>query len=181
MKKENIRELTGISVMAVVMAVCAWIAFPVIGVQLTMQTMGVFLALRLLGGKNGTAAIALYILLGLVGVPVFSFFNAGPGCLLGPTGGYITGFLAIGALYWALEKRLKYRWQKDAALYAGLLICYALGTAWFIYVMGVRGNPCTLGKALGACVLPFLIPDAIKLLVCELIVDRVGRAIDIRA
>lgn len=181
MRHESARELTGIAVMAAVIAVCAWVAFPVLGIQFTLQTMGVFLALRLLGGKRGTIAVALYILLGLIGIPVFSFFNAGPACLIGPTGGYITGFLAIGGLYWALEGRLKARWQKDAVLYAGLLICYALGTAWFIYIMGANGKPYTVGKALSVCVLPFLIPDAVKLAAAELLTGRIERIIKSKA
>lgn len=180
-ERDNIRDLAYIGVMAAIIAVCSWISFPVMGVPLTLQTMGVFLALRLLGGKRGTAAIALYILLGLIGVPVFASFNAGPGYLVGPTGGYIIGFLAMGGIYWALESALKYRWLKDAALYGCLMVCYILGTAWFIYAMGAKGRPFTVGKALSACVLPFLIPDAVKLVVSELIVNRVERVINIKA
>ena len=181
MRRENIRELAYVAVVAAVMAVCAWVAFPVMGVQFTLQTMGVFLSLRLLGGRRGTMAVALYILLGLIGIPVFSFFNAGPAYLVGPTGGYIVGFLVIAALYWALEKKLPARWQKDAVLYAGLLICYALGTVWFIYIMGVNGKPFTVGRALSVCVLPFLLPDAIKLAAAEIITRRVEKFINLKA
>ena len=178
--RENIRDLTYIAVMAAVMAVCSWISFPVMGVPLTLQTMGVFLALRLLGGRRGTAAIALYILLGLIGIPVFSNFNAGAGYLIGPTGGYIIGFLAMAGIYWALEKQLKARWLRDAALYGALLVCYALGTVWFIYIMGTRGKPYTVGAALSACVLPFLVPDAVKLVAAELIAGRVEHIIHLK-
>ena len=181
LQHENIRDLIYIASMAAVMAVCSWISFPVMGVPLTLQTMGVFLALRILGGRRGTAAVALYILLGMIGVPVFSGFNAGAAYLIGPTGGYITGFLAMAVLYWAFEKRLKPRWLKNAALYGGLLVCYALGTAWFIYIMGTRGKPYSVGAAMSACVIPFLIPDAVKLIAAELVAGRVVHMIRLKA
>ena len=77
---------------AAIIAVCAWITVPG-PVPFTMQTFGVFLALRLLGGKRGSISVALYILLGAAGLPVFSGFKAGIGVLIGPTGGYILGFI----------------------------------------------------------------------------------------
>ena len=96
--KLSVRDLTLMGMMTAVMAVCAWITIP-FTIPFTMQTFGVFITLRLLGGRKGTAVIGLYILLGIVGVPVFSGFGAGIGVLAGPTGGYIAGFLLTGLLY----------------------------------------------------------------------------------
>ena len=180
MKHENIRDLTYIAVMAAVMAVCSWISIPVMDVPYTLQTMGVFLALRLLGGRRGMAAIALYILLGLVGAPVFSGFKGGAAVLIGPTGGYILGFLAMAGVYWALEKKLKHALVRDAVLYLGLLVCYTLGTVMFIYIMGTKGKTFSVGAALGMCVFPFLIPDAVKLFAAEIIANRVGKLVHIK-
>ena len=126
----SVRDLTYTALMTALMAVCAWITVPMT-VPFTMQTFGVFMALLVLGGAKGTTAIALYILLGMAGVPVFSGFNGGIGVLAGPTGGYIVGFLFTGILYWVLQKFCKNRKGKAGVLAAGLCLCYAFGTVWF--------------------------------------------------
>jgi biotin transport system substrate-specific component len=89
---------------AALIAVCAWLSVPVGQIAVTMQTFGVFLTLLLMGGKKGTLACGVYLLLGAVGLPVFSGFQGGPGVLLGPTGGYLLGFLLLALCYWLLQK-----------------------------------------------------------------------------
>ena len=133
------------ALMAVLIAVCAWISVPV-EIPFTMQTFGVFLTLRLLRGKYGTVSILVYILLGLIGAPVFSGFSSGAGVLLGPTGGYIIGFLFCGMIYAAFESRIENRVTENIALAAGLLVCYLFGTLWFIRVMALRGCVLTSRK-----------------------------------
>ena len=147
------RNMVRAALFAGAMAVCAWLAVPVSDIGLTMQTFGVFLALGLLGGKWGTVSIGIYLLMGLVGLPVFSGFRGGPGVLLGVTGGYLWGFLASGLTYWALE-----RFGKLPAMVGGLLACYACGTLWFLQYSG--GG---LTFVLLRCVVPYLIPDGVKL------------------
>ena len=144
-------------------AVCAWITVP-LTVPFTMQTFAVFAALGTLGGRRGTMAVAAYLLLGFAGLPVFSGFQGGPGVLLGATGGYILGFLAAAAVYWAVTARLGDRTGvKAAAMALGLLVCYAFGTAWFLAVYARAAGPMGLGTALGMCVVPFVVPDLVKL------------------
>ena len=147
------------------MAVCAWLAVPIPDIGFTMQTFGVFLALGLLGGKWGTVSIGLYLLLGLVGLPVFSGFRGGPGVLLGVTGGYLWGFLLSGLVYWAAE-----RLGKLPAMILGLLACYGCGTAWFLMYSG--GG---LGFVLLRCVVPYLIPDGIKIFLAWSLSKRLAR------
>ena len=89
----KIRDMAYISLSAAVIAVCAWITVP-FTVPFTMQTFAVFLAVLLFGSARGMLSILLYIALGAVGLPVFSSFGGGIGVLIGPTGGYIIGFLA---------------------------------------------------------------------------------------
>ena len=103
----SVRDLTRVALMTAILAVCGWITIPLPEpmVPFTLQTFGVFLCLLILGGRDGTLAIAAYLLLGAVGAPVFSSFRGGLGVLLGSTGGYLTGFLAMGLLYWALTAR----------------------------------------------------------------------------
>ncbi len=85
--------LAAVALMAAVLTLCAWITIPLGPVPFTMQNFGIFAALGLLGGRRGSLTVAVYLLLGLVGLPVFSGFGAGPGALLGPTGGFLLGFL----------------------------------------------------------------------------------------
>ena len=91
-KKLTVRDMAYTAMFAVVMAACSWISVPYV-VPFTMQTFAVFLAVGVLGGKRGTLAVLVYILLGCVGIPVFSGFSGGVGILMGSTGGYIVGFL----------------------------------------------------------------------------------------
>ena len=164
--------MTRIAICAAAMAVCAWVTVPST-VPFTLQTMGVFLSLRLLGGRNGTIAVAVYILLGLVGLPVFSGFQAGAGVLLGPTGGYIVGFLFIGLIYWLGEPLKPGRIVSCALLTGGLAVCYAFGTAWFIRVNAAKGKTLTVLASLGICVFPYIVPDLLKLAASEVIAWRV--------
>lgn len=151
-------------------AVCAWVQIPAFFglVPFTMQTFGVFAALLFLGGKYGSLSVAVYLLLGLSGVPVFSGFRGGVGVLAGVTGGYITGFLLGALAYWGLEALFcrKSRFSLPARIFAltvCLLVCYLFGTCWFALLHEGALNAVTFGGALSTCVLPFLIPDLIKM------------------
>ena len=101
---KNVRKMVAASLLAALITLCAWLAVPIPPVGFTLQTLGVLLALGLLGGRWGSASIALYLLLGIVGLPVFSGFRGGAAALLEPTGGFLWGFLAGGLCYWALER-----------------------------------------------------------------------------
>lgn len=154
---------------AALMAVCAWISIPVGDTAFTMQTFAVFLALSVLGGKWGTTAILVYLLLGAVGLPVFSAFRGGLGALAGPTGGYLWGFLAAGLVYWGFEKLCK-----PAGVLLGLVACYGCGCLWFMYYAGG-----TVGfvAALVKCVIPYLVPDGVKLWLAFILSKRIGKYI----
>lgn len=156
-------DLAYVALGAVLIALCSWISIPT-AVPFTMQTFAIFFMLSALGGKRGTASIAVYILLGAIGVPVFSNFNSGIGFLFGNTGGYIVGFIFMGLIYWLIvgifEKKL---WTQILALVMGLIVCYAFGTAWFMLVYIKANGTVALGAVLGWCVLPFIIPDIIKM------------------
>lgn len=176
MKKLTVKDLTLIALMAVLIAVCSWISIPA-AVPFTLQTLGIFLALRLLGGAKGTVSVLVYILLGAVGVPVFAGFSGGVGVLFGPTGGYILGFLAAGLVYLLLEKVPKQGKVMDfLRMAAGLLVCYALGTVWFYYTYGVQ-NAMGIGAVLMACVVPFILPDAVKIVLAQLLAERLQKVL----
>lgn len=166
-------DLVYIAIGAALIAVGAWITIPTT-VPFTLQTFSVFVILLLLGGARGTLSILVYILLGAVGVPVFSGFNAGFGVLLGSTGGYIIGFVLMGLLYMAAVKLFgEKQLVRIAALAAGLLVCYAFGTAWFMYVYIGSKGPVGIMTVLGWCVFPFILPDAVKMALAVLVARRV--------
>ena len=142
------------SLFAALTAVCGWLSVPMPPVAFTLQTFGVFLALGVLGGKWGSVSIGLYLLIGLVGLPVFSGFRGGAAALLDATGGFLWGFFAAALIYWLLE-----RLGKLPAMIAGQLVCYGCGCIWFSHYAGGAG----IGAAVLTCVVPYLIPDGIKL------------------
>lgn len=152
------RNMAHMALMVVLMTLCAWLTIPA-PVPFTLQTFGVFCALTLLGPRRGAAAIAVYLCMGLVGLPVFSGFSGGAGQLLGATGGYLLGFLPLAGVY-ALVKKL--RGGDVLALALGLAVCYAFGTLWYALVY-TQSGPAGLRPALALCVLPFVLPDAGKL------------------
>ena len=156
---------------AAFLAVCSWITVPG-AVPFTAQTFGVFLVLKVLGGGRGTAAVALYIALGAVGLPVFSGFGSGLGTLSGPTGGYIAGFLATALIYRLLFPNRRKAAAEAAVCIAGLAACYALGTAWF----SVRTRT-PAPQALLLCVAPYVIPDLVKLSAATLVSGRLVKII----
>lgn len=155
-------DLTYIALFAVLMAVCAWITVPMT-VPFTMQTFAVFTALAALGGRRGLLAVAAYLLMGLAGLPVFSGFQS-TGALLGPTGGYLVGFLAAALVYWLVTARLgdSFAVSVGACLLV-MVTYYVFGTVWFMIVYARTTGPVGLTAALGWCVIPFLVPDLVKL------------------
>lgn len=171
------RDLVLISIFAAIMAVCSWIAIPA-AVPFTLQTMGVFMACGVLGGRRGTLSVLTYILLGIVGVPVFAGFSGGIGAVLSSTGGYIVGFLFSALLMWGMEKLFGSRNIVLAiSMVLGLIACYAVGTAWFMLVYTKNTGAVGLGTVLGWCVIPFIIPDLIKIAVALVLSNRLKKVV----
>lgn len=151
---KKVRKMVLASLFASLCALCSWIAIPMPPIYITLQTFAVLLSLGTLGGKLGFASVALYLLLGVVGLPVFAGFRSGPGALLDVTGGFLWGFSAAALVYWALE-----RFGRLSAMVAAQVVCYGCGCWWFSRYSGGAG----FGAAMLVCVVPYLIPDGIKL------------------
>ena len=172
MSRMTARDLTYASVSIALIAVCSWISVPSV-VPFTLQTFAVCLIASLLGLRLGLWTVAGYILLGAVGVPVFSGFRGGPGALLGVTGGYIIGFLLTALVTGFAADRYGRRLPVLLVSMAlGILLCYIFGTAWFMLVYAKNTGPVSLGTALAWCVTPYLIPDGIKLVLAALLTRR---------
>ena len=168
----SISDLTLIALFTAVIAVSSWISIPA-AVPFTLQTFAVFLATGLLSGKRGTLTVLVYILLGAIGVPVFSGFTGGIGHLLGPTGGYIIGFIFSALVMWFAENRFgKSLKVLAASMVIGLIVCYAFGTAWFMAVYTKETGEIGLMTALGWCVFPYIIPDAVKIALAVILCRR---------
>ncbi len=179
MRNTKLTDMILIGLFAALIAVCAQIQIPA-AVPFTLQTFAIFLAVGLLGGKRGTVSVVIYILLGMVGLPVFAGFKGGIAALLGTTGGYIIGFIFSALLMWALEKPVSSLFGKETgadskknifrkmagpaiSMILGLIVCYIFGTAWFVIVYTNTKEPIGIMTALGWCVFPFIIPDLIKI------------------
>lgn len=168
-----------IAIFAGVMAICSWISIPAT-VPFTLQTFGVFLAVGVLGGKRGTLSVLIYILLGAIGLPVFAGFSGGIGSILGTTGGYIIGFLFSALVMWGMEAAFgKKLWVRALSMVLGLAVCYAFGTAWFMLVYARSSGAVGLGTVLGWCVIPFIIPDLVKIALALLLCKRLAGLIRI--
>ena len=156
-------DMAYIAIFAVLMAICSWISIPM-AVPFTLQTFGVFMAVGVLGGKRGSLAVLIYILMGAIGVPVFAGFSGGIGVILNTTGGYIVGFLCSALVMWGMEALLGRKPViQIISMVLGLIVCYALGTAWFMVVYARNTGAVGLGTVLGWCVIPFIIPDLVKI------------------
>ena len=175
--KLTVRDMAYIALFAVKMAVCSWISVPYI-VPFTLQTFGVFLAVGVLGGKRGTLAVLVYILMGCIGLPVFAGFSGGLGAVLGSTGGYIVGFLFTALIMWAMERVPGNKTVVlTISMALGLLVCYAFGTVWFIVVYARTTGPVGVWTALGWCVFPYIIPDLVKMALALVLRKRLRAAI----
>lgn len=176
--KLSITSMIYIALMAVIITICSWISIPG-PVPFTLQTFAVFTALLLLGTRDGLISITVYLLLGAVGVPVFSGFSGGIGHLLGPTGGYLIGFIVMGFVFGIVRHLIKHPLASAiTASILGLAACYAFGTVWFVIVYSQTKSAITFGAALSLCVIPFIIPDAIKMALAIILSARVRSLIN---
>ena len=139
------------AVMTAVTCVLAPMSIAIGAVPITLTNLAVYVSLYLLGWKRGSLSVLAYILIGMMGLPVFSGFSGGLGKLAGPTGGYILGFLAIAGLAGWVIDHTQSRVLQLGGMLLGTAVCYVLGTAWFCFL-----TRSTLQAALWTCVIPFV-------------------------
>jgi len=185
-QKKKTYDIVLIAVSAALITICSWISIPLGPVPFTLQTMAVIAVLMIIGGARGTVAVVIYLLLGLIGVPVFAGFKGGPQSFIGPTGGFLVGF-AVASLVWLLlEKLLKAKLSASAGkriLYGVInavvfeVVMYTIGVIWFMQVYGSQTGPIGLGAVLTLCVVPFIIPDIVKIAAAVVIGERAGKLI----
>lgn len=177
-KRFSVKDLAYIGLSSAVIAVCAFITIPVGAVPITLQTLGVCIVAALFGLKRGTLSVLVYILLGAVGIPVFSGFKGGIGVLGGATGGYIISFIFTALIVgFASDKFGEKLYTLIPAMLLGIAVCYAFGTAWFMLGYSAEGTNMPLSKALALCVTPFLIPDGVKIIAAAVLTNRLKKFI----
>jgi biotin transport system substrate-specific component len=157
--KFHTRSLIFAALLAAFMAIIGPLSIPLPGgVPLSLLTFGLFLAAYLLGWRLGTLAVLIYLLLGLVGLPVFSGFTAGASKLLGPTGGYLIGYIPAALIAGKLCAAHRKFLPTVLSMLAGSVVCLAVGTVWFMAVTHTALIP-----ALVICVVPFIPGDIAKM------------------
>ena len=166
-------DLAVAAIGAALITITSWISLTVLEIPFTLQTFGILLVLFTIGGRRGTVSIAVYLLLGLIGVPVFAGFKGGPAALAGPTGGFLIGFLFSALVYWLIDEKVFKKLKSSASkrmifsIIEGVIaevVLYVFGVAWFMIMYTHKTGPIGLGAVLMMCVIPFLIPDAVKLI-----------------
>lgn len=172
-EKINIYQITFIALMAAVTCILGPVSLPIGPVPISLTNLVIYITVYVLGTKQGTISCCLYLLLGAVGLPVFSGFAGGLGKLTGPTGGYLIGFIAmavIGGMIMEVSHRKLI--PTIAGWVAATAVDYLLGTIWFVYVMHD-----TFMQALTVCVFPFVLGDGMKIIVGVLIGKEVRKAL----
>lgn len=168
-------DIVVVALSAAIITICSWISIPTV-VPFTLQTLAVFTVAGLFGMKRSLLSMGVYIMLAAMGVPVLSGFKGGFDKIIGVTGGYIVGFVFIALIVgFASDKFGRKAVPLAVSMLLGLVVCYAFGTAWFMLVYSRTSGTAGLGTVLGWCVLPFIIPDCIKICCAVILSNRVGK------
>lgn len=166
-----LQRLTAVAVFAAILAVCSQIAIPLpVGVPITLQTFAVALCGYCLGVPSALSAVAVYLALGAVGVPVFASLGAGTAVLLGKTGGFLFGFLPM-VLLCSLGRKQKAILGIGFGI-VGILACHLFGAAWFAVLTG-NG----LWQSIVLVSLPYLVKDILSAAVAYFFAAKLRRII----
>lgn len=170
-KKFSITQTAVIGVMTAVICILAPFSLPIGPVPISFTNLAIYVALYVLGMKRGTVSYLIYLLIGLVGVPVFSGFTGGPQKLFGPTGGYLIGFIPMAVIAGVVIDKCMKKWYFCLlAMIAGTWVCYLIGTAWLAFQANM-----TFKAALAAGVIPFIVEDLIKMILALLIGPQIHK------
>lgn len=169
--KFNIHTMALVAVMAAVICILGPLSLPIGIVPISLANLAIYFVLYILGMKRGTAACIIYILIGFVGIPVFAGFSSGPSILLGPTGGYLIGFVFMSIISGLFVDKFFDKWYLCViGMLIGTAVCYAFGTVWLAHEAHL-----TVISALAAGVLPFIPGDVIKIVIATLIGPNLHR------
>ena len=171
-----VKKICFVAIFSAILCILAPLSLPIGPVSITLATLGVYIVSALLDYRLAPLVIIIYIILGIIGLPVFSNFTSGIGIILGPTGGYIIGYV-LGSLACSLLITFNYKkkWMYPCAMLIATIIIYLFGSIWFyIYMKGSY----SVSKVLITCVIPFLLGDALKIVVASLVSIKSRPVID---
>lgn len=172
-KRSTIYQLTTCALMAALMCVLGPMSIQIGPIPVSFTNLVIYLAVYLLGMKGATVSYLVYLLLGAVGLPVFSGFAGGLGKLAGPTGGYLIGFIFMALISgFVMEKTRAHAVFTILGMCAATLVDYLFGTVWFVWQM-----QCEVWYALTVCVFPFLLVDLAKILIATALGKTVRMAL----
>lgn len=172
-KKVRAVDLAVCALCAAFFTICAYISIPFSAIPMTLQTFGICLVASVFGAKRSIISVLVYLLMGAVGIPVYSCFTGGVGILFGITGGYFIGFIFIALVVGLTSDKTKNKnWQSYLSMTAGLILCYAFGTAW--YMLFYRKGA-SLQSVLTSCVVPFIPLDVLEVLLATVISKRLKK------
>lgn len=162
--RSTVYQLCFVALMAAVMCFMGPLSIPIGEVPVSFTNLIIYLSVYLLGMKMGTASCIVYLLLGMVGLPVFSGYSGGLAKLAGPTGGYLIGFIFMALICGFFMEKSSYKMPWCiAGMILGTIVAYIFGTIWFMILM-----KCTFQYAMASCVLPFIFGDLAKIVFAEL-------------
>ena len=162
-RKTGIRESALVGLMAALLCIAGPLTIPVPFslVPVSITNLALYIVLYVLGTRKGCISYFVYLLIGLVGLPVFSAFTGGIGKVLGPTGGYLLGFVFMLLISgWFIDRWYDRPIRCMAGMVLGMAVCYLFGTLWLSLQSGM-----TFEGALMAGVIPFLFGDVVKILI----------------
>lgn len=173
-KKLEVVTMAVIGVMTAITCILAPLSIPIGPVPISLTNLVIYFTLYILGMKKGTCSYVIYLLIGLIGVPVFSGFSSGPAKLFGPTGGYLIGFILMALIAGYFIERFISKWYLCLiGMLLGTMVCYLLGTLWLAYQMNL-----SLKAALWAGVIPFIPGDFIKMILAMLVGPQISKRLN---
>lgn len=175
MYKTKIYQMTAIGLMAALTCVFGPMALniPISPVPISLTNLVIFFSVYILGWKAGCTSYLVYLFLGLAGLPVFSGYTGGAGKLLGPTGGYLIGFIFMAAVSGLLFERFHKRTMDFFGMILGTALAYLFGTAWLAWQAQMK-----FAEAMVAGVIPFIPGDLVKIILILMIGPEVRRRLN---
>ena len=167
------QTLTFVALSTAITCILGPLSIPIGPVPISLTILAIFISVYAIGLKRGMVSLLLYMLIGFIGLPVFSNFKGGFNVLIGPTGGYIVGFIfVVLCAGFAIERFEDKVYMHVIGMSVGTILCYITGTAWLAY----QGHM-TFWEALLAGVIPFVWADAIKIAIAAIVGPRLRKAL----
>lgn len=167
----NIQDMTLIAIFAAVITACSFIQIPFGPIPFTLQTFGVCITAGLLGAKRGTLSVIVYLILGLIGLPVFRGLG-GVAVFTGPTGGFLIGFIFTAIIIGLVSDTTRNIKNRGiiifVAMLIGIVVCLVIGCVQYMIITNVN-----LKEAILCCVVPFIVTDFVKVVLATMVVNRV--------